>query len=122
VVSSGNAQFNTSRPEGIQLIDELISNILSFREKHIVGNRIQQCVGRSKENAALSADEPAWNTRHTRTRNFDVSTEHVHYFLKAFDSESSGEFCKTLPIQSSERTAPGIASLDRNTSHRILAL
>ena len=43
-------------------------------------------------------------------------------FYKAFDSESSGKFCKTLPIQSSEKTAPGIALLDRNPSHRIMAL
>jgi restriction system protein len=46
VVFTGDAEFKTSRPEGVLLFDELISHIQSFREERISENRVQFCVGR----------------------------------------------------------------------------
>jgi hypothetical protein len=46
VVFTGNAQFKTSRPEGVFRLDELVSHIQSFREERISENRMQFCVGR----------------------------------------------------------------------------
>ncbi len=46
VVFTGDAEFKTSRPEGVLLFNELISHIQSFREERISENRMQFCVGR----------------------------------------------------------------------------
>ncbi|MCG8345780.1 MAG: NERD domain-containing protein [Chlorobiales bacterium] len=46
VVFTGDAEFKTSRPEGVFFINELESYIQSFREERMTENRMQFCVGR----------------------------------------------------------------------------